>query len=438
MDVARYGDWANLAYTNAKVRENYSRRFRITFPNEELPAARPLHTTPIYDRLTEHNAVWGVGFGLEHPLWFQRPGEEPYEEVTFRRSNAFAVVAEECSAVRERVGLTECSNFAKYRVTGPGCAEWLQGLFTNKLPRVGRINLTAMLNADGRIVGEFSVARTGADEFFLFGSQAAEVHHSRWFLSHLPAERASIRFEVLGLSLVGLSVAGPNSRDVLQLLTATSLATADYPFMTFRHLDIGMVPAWVGRMTYTGDLGYEIWVAPEHQRALFDLLWDAGRPIGMGLYGFRALMSMRMEKMFGTWFREYRPIYTPLEAKMDRSLKLDHEFIGREAVEAEMAAGPKRSLVYLAIDPDPDEPADVIGDEPIWHDGTDGWQVVGWVTSGGYAHYSEKSLALGYIDAAIAENPGDGSFEIEIIGRRQPATLLREPVLDPGGARMRS
>ena len=432
MDVARYGDWTNLAYTNAKVRENYSRRFRITFPNEELPAARPLHTTPIYDRLTEHNAVWGVGFGLEHPLWFQRPGEEPYEEVTFRRSNAFAVVAEECSAVRERVGLTECSNFAKYRVTGPGCAEWLQGLFTNKLPRVGRINLTAMLNADGRIVGEFSVARTGADEFFLFGSQAAEVHHSRWFLSHLPAERASIRFEVLGLSLVGLSVAGPNSRDVLQLLTATSLATADYPFMTFRHLDIGMIPAWVGRMTYTGDLGYEIWVAPEHQRALFDLLWDAGRPIGMGLYGFRALMSMRMEKMFGTWFREYRPIYTPLEAKMDRSLKLDHEFIGREAVEAEMAAGPKRSLVYLAIDPDPDEPADVIGDEPIWHDG----HVVGWVTSGGYAHHTATSLGFGYVPAVLAT--AGAEFEVEIIGHRRPARLLTEPVLDPTGERMRA
>ncbi len=432
MDVARYGDWANLAYTNAKVRENYSRRFRITFPNEELPAARPLHTTPIYDRLTEHNAVWGVGFGLEHPLWFQRPGEEPYEEVTFRRSNAFAVVAEECSAVRERVGLTECSNFAKYRVTGPGCAEWLQGLFTNKLPRVGRINLTAMLNADGRIVGEFSVARTGADEFFLFGSQAAEEHHSRWFLSHLPAERASIRFEVLGLSLVGLSVAGPNSRDVLQLLTATSLATADYPFMTFRHLDIGMIPAWVGRMTYTGDLGYEIWVAPEHQRALFDLLWDAGRPIGMGLYGFRALMSMRMEKMFGTWFREYRPIYTPLEAKMDRSLKLDHEFIGREAVEAEMAAGPKRSLVYLAIDPDPDEPADVIGDEPIWHDG----HVVGWVTSGGYAHHTATSLGFGYVPAVLAT--AGAEFEVEIIGHRRPARLLTEPVLDPTGERMRA
>ena len=146
MDVARFGSWANLAYTNAKVRENYSRRFRITFPNEELPAGRPLHTTPVYDRLTAHNAVWGASFGLEHPLWFQRPGAEPREDVTFRRSNAFPVVAEECTTVRERVGLTECSNFAKYRVTGAGAADWLQRLFTNRLPRVGRINLTAALD----------------------------------------------------------------------------------------------------------------------------------------------------------------------------------------------------------------------------------------------------------------------------------------------------
>lgn len=435
MDVARFGDWATMAYTNAKVRENYSRRFRITFPNEELPAGRPLHTTPIYDRLTEHNAVWGAGFGLEHPLWFQRAGEEPVEDVTFHRSNAFEVVAEECRAVRERVGLTEASNFAKYRVTGVGCAEWLQGLFTNKLPKLGKVSLTVMLNPDGRIVGEFSVARVGDEDFFLFGSQAAEVHHSRWFLDHLPAAdegAGDIRFEVLGLSMVGVSIAGPHARDVVQSVTATSLATADFGFMSFRRIDIGMIPAWVGRMTYTGDLGYELWVAPENQRALFDLLWEAGQTYGIALYGFRALMSMRMEKMFGTWFREYRPIYTPLEAGMDRYLRFDHEFIGKAALEAEQQRGRDRALVYLAVDPDPDEPADVIGDEPIWH----GDEVVGWVTSGAYAHYSEVSLALGYVPAALA-TPG-AEFEVEIIGQRRPARLLTAAVLDPAGERMRT
>jgi dimethylglycine dehydrogenase len=433
MDVARYGDYATLAYTNSKVRENYSRRFRITFPNEELAAARPLHTTPIYDRLTDHNAVWGAGFGLEHPLWFQDKGLEPKEDITFYRSNAFNNVGEESRAVRERVGFSEASNFAKYKVSGEGSAAWLQGLFTNSLPKIGRTVLTGMLNPQGKIVGEFSVSRIGEEEFFLFGSQAAEVHHPRWFLAHLP-ENSKIRFETLSLSLVGLTVAGPRSRDVLQKLTDTSLATKDFPFMSFRKVNIGMAPVWLSRMTYTGDLGYEMWMAPEYQRYLFDLIWDAGREFDMRLFGFRALITMRLEKNFGTWFREYRPIYTPLEAGMDRVLKFDHDFIGREAVEAEMkAGGPKRKLVMFRVDVDPDAPADVIGDEPVFHDG----KVVGWITSGGYAHYSGVSLALGYIPSELATD-GTTGFEIEIIGKMRPASLQIEPVLDPSGSRMRA
>ena len=236
MDVARYGDYATLAYTNAKVQENYRRRFRITFPNEELPDARPLLTTPIRDRLIDANAVWGATFGLEHALWFQREGLEPKEDVTFRRSNAWECVAEEVAAVRERVGMTEISNYAKYRVTGPGAEAWLSSLLTARMPAPGRITLTAMLNDAGRIVGEFTVARaTDADEFFLFGSLPAEVHHSRWFRHHLPAD-GSVRFEVLGLGLTGLSVAGPHSRDVLA-------AIAPEPRPLDRGLPVHDVPA---------------------------------------------------------------------------------------------------------------------------------------------------------------------------------------------------
>ena len=433
MDVARYGDFATLAYTNSKVRENYSRRFRITFPNEELPAARPLLTTPIYDRLIEHNAVMGAGFGLEHPLWFQDKGKEPREDVTFYRSNAFNNVAEESKAVRERVGFSEASNFAKYKVSGAGSAAWLTSLFTNALPKIGRTVLTAMLNQEGKIVGEFSVSRIGEEEFFLFGSQAAEVHHPRWFIAHLPKD-STIRFENLSLSMVGLTVAGPRSRDLLQKLTDTSLATKDFPFMAFRKVNIGMAPIWLSRMTYTGDLGYEMWIAPEYQRYLFDLIMEAGKEYDMRLFGFRALITMRLEKNFGTWFREYRPIYTPLEAGMERAMKFDHEFIGRAAVEAEMNnGGPKRKLVMFTVDVDPERPADVIGDEPVWHNGN----VVGWITSGGYAHYSGVSLALGYIPTELAAE-GTTGFEIEIIGKLRPATLQLEPVLDPSGSRMRA
>ena len=249
MDVARYGDYATLAYTNAKVQENYRRRFRITFPNEELPAGRPLQTTPIHDRFDAANAVWGASFGLEHALWFQAPGLDPVEDVTFRRSNAWSQVAGEVGAVRERVGLTEISNYAKYRVTGPGSEAWLSTLLTARMPAIGRITLTAMLNEAGRIVGEFTVARpTDADAYYLFGSLAAEVHHSRWFRHHLPAD-GSVRFEVLGLDLVGLSIAGPHARDLLARVSGLDLSTEAFRFMDFRRVDLDMIPALVARIS---------------------------------------------------------------------------------------------------------------------------------------------------------------------------------------------
>ena len=436
MDVARFGDYATLPYTRVKAEENYRRRFRITFPNEQLPAGRPLQTVPIHDRLVEHNAVWGADFGLESPLWFQRPGEPPVENVTFRRSNAFELIGEESMAVREAVGLTEVSNFSKYRVSGDGAASYLQGLFTNTLPKLGRIALTAMLNESGHVIGEFSVACVGEDDFFLFSSLGATEHHRRWFLTHLP-EGSPIRIEVLGQRMVGLSLAGPKARLVLQAATRFDCSNDNFRFMDFRTFDVGMASCHVGRMTYSGDLGYEIWVRPEDQRHVFDTLIAVGEPHGLRLFGVRALLTLRLEKMFGTWFREYRPIFTPYECRMDRFIKLDHDFVGRAALEA--APPPRKYLSYFEVDVDPADAADVIGDEPIWHRPTGAddtaWSVVGWITSGGYAHYTRKSLALGYVDAAVADDPGE--FEIEIIGRRRPATLLHEPVLDPSGERMR-
>jgi len=442
MDVARYGDYATLAYTNAKVQENYRRRFRITFPNEELPAGRPLLTTPIYDRLVAANAVWGATMGLEHALWFQEAGLEPKENVTFHRSNAWDCVDEEVRAVRTDVGMTEISNYAKYRVTGPGAGEWLSSLLTQRMPTVGRITLTAMLNDAGRIVGEFTVARpTEAEEFYLFGSLPAEVHHSRWFRHHLPKD-GSIRFEVLGLGLVGLSVTGPRSRDLMAAVAPDlDLSTEAYPFMTFRKVDLGPTPTLLGRINYSGELGYELWLAPEHQRTLFDRIVAAGKDHGLRLFGMRALMSLRLEKSYGTWFREYRPIYTIPEAGLQRYIRLDHEFIGRAAYEAQAAEGPSRRLVTLLLDPDPENPADVIGDEPIWHDG----EVVGWVTSGGFGHFVGQSIALGYVPAELADSSAGGSapdaaggrFEIEVVGRRRPARIHHEPLHDPHGLRMR-
>ncbi len=428
MDVARYGDWATLAYTNAKVRENYSRRFRIRFPNEELPAGRPLRTTPIYDRLAAENAVFGDYCGLEHALWFAPKGTEPTENITFRRSNAHAHVAADCHAVRNAAGLLEISNYGKFEVTGPKAAEWLATVMANRVPAIGRMVLTPMLNDAGRLIGDFTVARLGPEHFYLVATYAAEVYYMRWFERSLPPSGVTVR--PCAMEYTGLSIAGPAAREILQPLMSEDLSTAAFPFMSFRRMDVGMIPTLMGRVSFTGDIGYEMWVTSDYQRALYDLLTRAGQAHGLKVIGGRALNAMRLEKSFGTWAREFRPIYGPYEAGLGRFVDLKKpEFIGRAAAEAEKASGGVRRLITLDIDA---TDADAIGDEPIFHNG----QVCGWITSGGYGHTVGKSLAMGYVDNAVAD--AIQGFEVELIGERRAAVRLAEAAFDPTGSRMRA
>jgi len=428
MDIARYGGWATQGYTHAKVRENYSRRFRIRFPNEELEAARPLATTPVYERLQAENAVFGEYCALEHALWFAPRGTPATEAVSFHRSNAHEPVAAECRAVRTNVGLIETSNYGKFEVVGPGAAEWLSGLLANRVPPPGRIALTPMLNERGKLIGDFTICRLTDERVFLIGTYAAESYYLRWFERHPPPPGTAVR--ACAMEYVGLSVAGPNSRALLQSLVHEDLSNARFPFLSFRRMEIGMVCALVGRLSFTGELGYEIWVTSEYQRTLYDLLLGAGREFDLKLFGGRALNSLRLEKSFGTWAREYRPIYGPHEAGLSRFVDWNKgEFIGRAAALEERTSGGKLRLVAFAVAAGD---ADASGDEPIWHDG----RVVGWVTSGGYGHDARTSLALGYVPADL--EAADHGFEIEIIGERYPATRLLTPAVDPTGARMRS
>ena len=423
MDVARYGPWVTPAYTQAKVRENYSRRFSISFPNEELPAARPLRTTAAYDRLCQRNAVFGASYGLEHALWFAPDGEQPVEEPTFKRSNAFAAVAGECRAVREAVGLLEISNFAKYEVTGDGAVAWLARVMAGRIPAPGRMALTPMLDPAGRLIGDFTLARR-ADRFLVFGSGIAEEYHLRWWESQLPASGVGLRS--LSAELTGFALAGPRSRELLAGLTRADLSTAAFPFLSFAPMTIGMVPALVGRVSYTGDLGYEIWVTPDWLRTLHDTLVEAGKPLGLRHFGARALNSLRLEKGFGSWAREFRPIYTASEAGLDAFVAWKRGgFIGAEAAAA--ARSPERRRVTLVID---DAGVDCMGDEPIWHGG----EVVGWITSGGWAHWVQRSLAQGYVPTALAAAQ---DLEVEILGERRPARVSPRPLFDPDGRRMR-
>ncbi len=427
MDVARYGDWTTLAYTNAKVRENYSRRFSIRFPNEELPAARPLRTTPIYEKLRAEHAVFGDYCGLEHPLWFAPSAREAEDVISFRRSNAHPHVAAECKAVQNSVGLLEISNYGKFDIRGPGTADWLSLVMANRVPAVGRITLTPMLNERGKLIGDFTMCRIAADHVFLVGTYAAETYYMRWFERHMPASGVTVR--PCAMEYAGLSVAGPNSRALLQSLVRDDLSSAAFPFMSFRRMEIGMVPGYVGRVSFTGELGFEIWATTDYQRALYDLLIKAGREHGLKLFGGRALNAMRIEKSFGSWAREFRPIYGPFEAGLDRFVDFKKgEFIGRSAAAEEKESGGALRLVTFGVEA---TDADALGDEPIWHDGN----TVGWVTSGAFGHRVNHSLALGYVPAALAK--ADSGFEIEIIGERHKAHRLTGAAFDASGKLMR-
>jgi dimethylglycine dehydrogenase len=340
-------------------------------------------------------------------------------------------VKAECRAVRESVGISDTSTFAKYEISGPGAEKWLSRILTNRVPKAGRITLSPMLNARGKLIGDFTLARASADRFFLFGSGVAEKYHMRWFEQHLPKD-GSVVVKALGLDLVGLTIAGPKARAVLAKLTDDDVSAAAFKFLDFRpSMEVGLVRAMVGRVSFTGDLGYEIWVRPEFHVALFDALWEAGKEFGMKPFGSRALLSLAREKGFGTWAREFRPIYGPYEAGLGRFVALDKgDFVGREAAAAEQKAGPARTRVGFVIEAGD---ADAIGDEAVWKNG----KVVGWITSGGYCHHAGASYATGYVPTETLGNAAAATWEIEILGERRRARLQIDPLFDPTGARAR-
>lgn len=427
MDVARYGDWASKTYTNAKVRENYARRFSIRFPNEELTAARPLKTTPIYERLKASGAQFGAVAGLEVALWYAPPGVS--DVFSWYRSTDFDTVGEEARAVRDGVGLVETSGFAKYTVQGPGAEAWLDKLLACKMPAIGRMTLAPMLKHDGRLIGDFTLARLAEQQFLIIGSGVAEDYHMRWFRSQLPSD-STVSLTAHGGAMVGLALAGPRSREVLAAVTHADVSAQSFKFMDIRRLPIGLANAWVGRVSYTGDLGYEIWCEPQYQNHILSALQQAGQAHGLRLFGSRALNALRLEKSYGSWAREYRPIYGPEEAGLGRFVALNKQadFIGKAAAQEEQRSGGKLRLRTFVIET---ERADVIGDEPIWLDG----QVRGWVTSGGFAHASGVSVAMGYVAREVAD--AIGPWAIELLGKKCPAKLQLTPLFDPQGQRMR-
>ena len=427
MDVARFGAFATPSYTAVKVPENYARRFRLAYPNEELPAARPLRRSPIYDRLKAAGAVMGATFGLENALWFAPAGVAPTETPTYRRSEAFPVVRAECRAVRAAVGLYETSNYGKYEVVGRGARAWLDRVFACRIPRPGRVCLAPMLNPAGRIVGDLSMACLADDRFMIVGSGFAEEFHLRWFWAAQPPSDVWVR-SVAG-TLCGVSIAGPRARELVQQLVRIDLGAQAFRLFQVCETAVGFAPAILTRAGFTGELGYEIWTTPDYFSRLYEDLWEAGRPLGLTHFGGRALSSLRLEKGYGSFNKDFRPDYTPGETGLDRFVDFAKaEFTGRAAALAERSASPARRFVVMEV---ADADTEVVGYESIMHDGA----AVGYVTSGAYGHCIDRSLAAGYVPAALAR---DGArFQIDIFGELRTATVRLEPLYDPQGLRLR-
>jgi len=428
MDVTRFGEYASKHYTVAKAKEFYARRFQIAYPNEYWRGGRPARTSPIYSALKCANAVFGVSYGLEVPLFFAPKGERAEETPTLYRSNALTPVRDECLAARGAVGMIDISSFGKYEVSGPGAAAALNNLMAARLPDVGRIRLTPMLAPSGCLMGDLTTMRLGADRFLINGSGYLQAWHGRWFAEHL--NRPGVTVGNVSDSLVGVTIFGPKSRELLSRVAQEDVSNATLPFMSLKAMDVGLAPTLVARLSVTGELGYELYVQAPYLSTLFDTLVGASEGLGLRQVGMYALNSLRLEKAYGIWSREFSRDYKPHASGLFRFIAYDKgDFIGREAALRDRDTVPEKRLVCLAIEA---KDADASGYEPVWQ----GDELVGFVTSGGYGHCVGTSLAMGYVRSDLATD--DSPLEVTVLGERRACRVCTQAPIDPTGGRLRS
>ena len=424
MDVARYGKFAeNREFIKQTTGQFYSRRFVMTYPNEQLPAGRPLKMAPAHDAMTAAGCQWGNSWDLEVPLYFA--SEEFQENPSLKRSNAFPLVGSECKTVRTSVGLLDITGFSRFEVSGPNAEAWLDNILASKLPKPGRAGLAPMLSEEGKLKGDLTVFNWGDGTWWIMGSYYLRAWHMRWFNDHL-TEGVSIID--LGEDWAGFSLSGPDSKDVISKITDFSIN--ELKFMGCATMDIDLIRAKVGRLSVTGELGYEIHCRMGDHIALRRLLLKAGAECGIREFGFNALLSLRLEKGFGIWSAEFTQGYTPGMTGMDQWIDWDKEhFIGQAAAIKERDGnGPSQKLVMLEIDADY---ADASGYEPVWNNDS----LVGFVTSGGYGHTVKKSLALALVNNELAKK--DQKLKVHVVGVEKDAKVIQMSPYDPDGLVMR-
>ena len=428
-DLARFGDWADKKFTKSRVEDQYANRFAIHFPNEERSAGRPARVRPTYKMLKARGAVFGLNCGWEHPLWYAKKIGVT-ETNGFTRQNWFEPVGEEVRMLRNTAGVIDISNFANYEVQGPDAEQWLNQLFANKMPSVdGRSCLTPLIGVRGGVAGDFMVTKVNENKFMVVGSGMAERYHQRFF-NALPLPKKTT-FKNKTDDICGYNVAGPKSRRLLQRLTSADLCTDAFKFMRSQTIDVAGVSCLVLRVSFTGDLGWEMYCSQNDQVKLLEALLKAADAVGGGPVGSRALGSLRIEKGYGSWGREYGPEYWPHEVGLEHLIKLDKNFINKNAYLAVKKNSPRERLSTFEVEVSNN--ADASGGEPIFlADGTG----VGRVTSGAFGYSVGKSLALGFIKEGSVQ-AGD-QVEIFILGIPHRATLLAESPFDPQGKKLRA
>ena len=429
-DLARFGSWADKTYTRARAQDCYSHRYKIHFPYEEREAGRPVRTRPVHALQKTLGGVFGSSYGWEHPAWFATPDESAVEQYGFERQNCFQAVARECQTLRQSVGIIDISNYAKYEISGAGSEQWLDRLIANHVPvEIGRSCLTPVLGVRGGIAADFTLTKLAHERYLMIGSGIAERFHQRLFTSVQKPDTVALCS--ITDEWVGFNVAGPMSRDLLHRLTNQALDSETFGFMRSKQLEIAGLQCIALRVSFTGDLGWELYVREADQLQLYEALIDAGKDLAVCPVGSRALLSLRLEKGYGSWGREYSTEYWPQEAGLDKLIKLSKpEFVGREAYLNIKDNPPRETLVSMEVEV---TNADASGGEPVFNNGG---KPVGRVSSGAYGHTVGKSLAMAYI--ASDEVSYDQEFEVAILGQPHRAWILSEPAFDPAGERLRA
>jgi dimethylglycine dehydrogenase len=456
VDPRRFGPYADAAYLIEKNEEAYAKVFTVHYPDEERPAARPLRQTPCYGRMKDLGAVFGSAYGWERPNWFAPPGyglseadlnktdvllnenhpsvaegERPREKWSFRRSNYFQFVGDECRNVHDNVGLMDMSAFAKCEVSGPGAESWLNSILTNSIPTAtGRVTLTYLLTERGGVRAEFTLTRVGPERFYLISAGSLEGHDFDVLEKLLPADN-SVRIDKVTTQRGVLVLAGPRSREVLAKVADIDVSNKAFPWLTARRLSIKAAAVIAMRVNFVGELGYELHHPIEMQNAIFDALIAAGAPFGVKPFGIRAMDSLRLEKSYKLVGRELSIEYAALESGLERFVDLDKgPFLGRDALVAWKSKGFANKLVMLEIHGATE--ADARGSEPVMKDGA----MIGRTTSGGYGWRVGKSLALAMVKPEFAR-VGD-ALEIRILGEIHRAIVVPDSPYDPKNAGLRS